>query len=499
MNSRSTPLEYTIGQIHDAMEAGKLTAEELVARYLERIESFDRAGPALNSIITVNSDACARARVLDEQFSEEGFSGPLHGVPTLVKDQVETEGITTTFGSEACADYVPDTDGSIVSELKDAGAVVLAKTNMPDWAGSFFGYSSANGQTKNPYSLERDPGGSSGGTAASVAANLGVVGTGEDTGGSVRVPAANCNLFGLRPTTGLVSRTGHSPLVPRQDTPGPMARMVTDMTYLLDVLVGYDATDKWTGATARTDVESYTRFLNEDGLETARIGVVRDRFGDPSNPRAAPVTDVVESALETFSDAGATLVDPVTVSDIDQLVEDTSVIHESGTAEINEFLVAREAIPYDCLEEIHDAGAYDERLELIEALADAPENPQQSVAFWRKRVEQESFRRELVEVFAAENLDSLVFPTVRVVPPKTSELGDRYASSNFPTNTPIAAQTQCPAISVPAGFTDDGLPVGAELLGMPYSEHRLIEMAYAYEQAADPRRSPESAPALALE
>lgn len=489
-------VETTVDEIHDAMENGEVTSQELVERYLERIDAYDRSGPELNSVVTVNENAVERAAELDEALETEGFVGSLHGIPVLVKDQAETAGITTTFGSEACADYVPDTDATIVSKLKDAGGIVLAKTTLPDWAAAYFGYSSVTGQTKNPYDLDRDPGGSSAGTGTGVAANLGTIGIGEDTGGSIRVPAANCNLFGIRVTTGLISRTGLSPIVPRQDTAGPMARTVTDMTYLLDVLVGYDPEDSWSGATAQTNVDSYTDYLNEDGLNGVRLGVLREAFGPKDNPRAAPVNESVETALDAMADAGAELVDPVAIPDLTEQIEETTVYAYYGTLYLNEFLAERKTISYDSVREIYEAGAYHEELELLEAIAELTAEPEEELDFWRSSLGQESFRRDVLNTFAAGDLDAIVFPDVRVIPPTMSNLSDRYTTANYPTNTPIGAQTQCPAISVPGEHTEEGLPVGVELLGKPYHEHQLIEIAYAYEQATDTRQLPESVPSL---
>ena len=492
MTSDFNLVEATVDEIHEAMEAGELTSQELVEGYLDRIESYDRDGPELNSVTTVNDSAVDRAAELDEQLEQNGLTGPLHGIPILVKDQAETAGLRTTFGSEACADYVPETDATLVSNLKDAGAVILAKTNLPDFAAAYFGYSSALGQTKNPYDTDRDPGGSSAGTGSAVAANLGTIGIGEDTGGSIRVPSANCNLFGIRVTTGLVSRTGLSPIVPRQDTAGPMARTVTDMTYLLDILVGYDPEDSWTGAVTQTDVDSYTDYLNEDGLDDVRLGVLRERFGSEDDPDAAPVNEVVESALETMGEAGAELVDPVSISSVTERIDETEVYEYYATIHLNAFLAERDEIPYDSVREIYEAGAYHEALGLLEAIAEIDVDPEGELDYWRSSLGQESFRRDIMNTFAADNLDAIVFPDVQIVPPKISDLGDRYTTANFPTNTPIAAQSQCPAISIPGGLTDEGLPVGVELLGKPYQEHRLIEMAYAFEQLTDSRSPPES-------
>lgn len=478
------------------MRDGEVTSQELVERYLKRIDAYDRDGPELNSIVTVNDNAIERAAELDEILDTDGLVGPLHGIPVLVKDQAETAGVTTTFGSETCADYVPDTDATIVSKLKDAGGIVLAKTNLPDWAAAYFGYSSANGQTKNPYDLDRDPGGSSAGTGTGVAANLGTIGVGEDTGGSIRVPSANCNLFGIRVTTGLISRTGLSPIVPRQDTAGPMARTVTDMASLLDVLVGYDPADSWAGATAQTSINSYTDYLNEDGLNGVRIGILREAFGSTDNPRAAPVNESVETALDTMAAAGAELIDLVAIPDLQEQIEETTVYAYYATLYLNEFLAERETIPYDSIREIYEAGAYHEELELIDAIADLTAEPEEVLDFWRSSLKQESFRRDVLDTFAADDLDAIVFPDVQVVPPTMADLSDRYTTANFPTNTPIGAQTQCPAISVPGQLTAEGLPVGVELLGKSYHEHQLIEMAYAYEQVTNTRQPPETAPPL---
>jgi len=489
-------VETTIDDVHDAMEAGEITSQELVERYLDRIDRYDRNGPELNSIITINEAAPDRAAELDELREQEGRVGPLHGIPVLVKDQAETEDLRTTFGSEACTDYVPKSDATIVSQIKEAGGIVLAKTNLPDFAAAYFGRSSELGQTKNPYDTSRDPGGSSAGTGSGVAANLGVVGVGEDTGGSIRVPSANCNLFGIRVTTGLISGTGFSPIVPRQDTAGPMARTVTDMARLLDVLVGYDQEDEWTGTNAYVDVDSYTDCLNEDGLEGKRIGVLRERFDSDDNPDAAPVNTIVDERLEQFREAGAELIDPVSIADVDEQIEDTVVYEYYATIHLNAFLEERDDIQYDSVREICDAGAYHESLVLLEAIADMDVVPEEELDFWRKTVGQESLRRDVMNTIAANDLDAILFPDVQVVPPKIAELGDKYTTANYPTNTPIGAQTQCPAISVPAGLTDNGCPVGIELLAKPYDEAQLVEMAYAYEQVADPRQSPESAPSL---
>jgi len=480
------------------MRRGDLTARGIVDRYIGRIEAYDSAGPAVNAIVTVSPNAEDRAASLDRQFERSGPVGPLHGVPVLLKDQASTADMVTTYGSEAFADYVPAEDAAVVERLRDAGAVVLAKTNLPDWAAGFVGYSSVQGQTKNPYALDRDPGGSSAGTGAGVAANLGTVGVGEDTGGSIRVPASCCNLYGLRPTTGLVSRTGLSPLVTRQDTAGPMARTVSDLARLLDVLTGVDSRDERTGATrmSRRDT-SYTAALEGASLAGARLGVLRGVFGDADDERAAPVTATTEDALATMADAGAELVDPVSIPDLEERLAASSLHELQPKRDLDAFLAGLGDPPVDSVDELFRTGAYHEALELFETIADAPADPTEDPQYWESVAAQESLREAILHLLADHDLDALVFPDVQVPPPEYERLhSGELTRADYPVNTVIASQSSCPAVSMPAGFTDDGLPVGVELLGGPFDEHRLVELAAAYERRADTRRPPESTPPL---
>uniref|UniRef100_A0A7D5KTE8 Amidase n=2 Tax=Natrinema halophilum TaxID=1699371 RepID=A0A7D5KTE8_9EURY len=474
------------------MAAGELTCRDLVAEYLERIDAYDRDGPELSSIVTVADGALERAAELDEAFNEHRTVGPLHGIPVLVKDQVETAGTRTTFGSAAFADYVPSTDATIVRKLRDAGAIVLAKTNLPDWGASWFGHSSVRGQTKNPYAPAHDPGGSSAGTGAATAANLGTIGIGGDTGGSIRIPASCCNLYGLRVTTGLISRRGIAPLVDRQDTAGPMTRTVEDLARLLDVLVGFDPDDEWTGVEALADVDaSYTTALDQTALEGARLGVLRSSFGEM--PEAEPVNDVVDAALETMDAAGAKLIDPIEIPELHSQLSDSALFAHQARANIDEFLARRDTAPVDSIDEVYESGAYHDDLQLFEQLADGPADPTDDPEYWHRVAAQGALRRAILHVFAAEDLDAMVFPSVQVPPPAIDHLSDGVV---YRTNTVIASQSSCPAISIPAGFTDDGLPVGVELLGAPYAERNLLGLASAFEATADTRRPPQSAPAL---
>lgn len=490
--------ETTITEVHEAMRTGELTSEALIKAYLRRIDAYDCDGPEINAIVTVNSNAVDRAKQLDEQYTADGPVGPLHGVPVLVKDQVSTADIVTTYGSKAFAEHVPTEDATIITKLRDAGAIVLAKTNLPDWAAGFVGHSSVVGQTKNPYALDRDCGGSSAGTGAGVAANLGLVGIGEDTGGSIRVPASCCNLYGLRPTTGLVSRSGLSPLVTRMDTAGPMARTVRDLAKLFEAIVGFDPKDRRTGANRLRPTDGHTGdAASTYSLKDVRLGVLRDVFGDRDDPRAEPVTNRVGGALEKMAEAGAELVDPVRIPDLEAQLERSSLHALQPKRDIDAFLTSKEDPPAKSVAELYRQGAYHEALELFETIAAAPDDPTEDPGYWESVAAQESLRETLLHLLADRDLDAIVFPDVQVVPPRYEAIqrGD-ITREDYPVNTVISSQSSCPSISIPAGFTDDGLPVGLELLGAPFSERSLIGMAAAYERSTDRRRQPASAPAL---
>lgn len=482
--------ELTISAFHDQVRAGTLTSAELVRWYLERIDAIDVRGPSLGAVVTVNPAALDDARALDEEFARTGeLTGPLHGVPVLVKDQAETAGLATAFGSAVFADHVPTQDATVVRKLREAGAVVLAKTAMCDFAAGWFSFSSRTGHTANPYDLDREPGGSSAGTAAGTAANLGLVGLGEDTGGSVRLPSSFTNLFGLRPTTGLVSRTGFSPLVHFQDTPGPMGRSVTDVATLLDVLVGYDPTDAYTSICAANPAAGgYAASLA--GAEPAkfRVAVLSDAFG--SGPEAEDVNAVVRAALTTLAGAGTTVVDGVELGDLGGWVAGTSLYTTQSRHDITQFLAARPDAPAHSFDEVHAHG-FHPLTDLMDDIAAGPADPGEDPPYLRMRLRQEEFRRRLLVLMADADVDFLVYPTVQVPPPTRADLAaKRWTALTFPTNTVIASQSSLPAMSVPAGFTAGGLPVGLEVLGKPLAETDLLRFARAWELLASPRRRP---------
>lgn len=484
-------LESTVRDVHTAIRDGALTVSDLVQQYIRRIRNLDQQGPRLGAIVTLNPFAEKEAARLDEHWRRTGtFVGPLHGIPILVKDQIETEGVETTFGSVAFSGYVPAADATVIQRLRQAGAIILAKTTLCDFAAGWFSFSSLSGFTRNPYHPDREPGGSSSGTCVGITANFGMVGIGEDTGGSVRLPASFTNLFGLRVTTGLISRHGMSPLVHLQDTPGPVARTVADLAHLLDAMVGYDPQDPFTvAALTFPPSDSYVRQVETLPPRFGGVGVLRSAFGTVE-PGADLVNAVVDAAIARMQAAGVPIVDPVTVEDLPQWLESTALYGWQSLADLNAFLASRPG----AVRTVHELVA--QRFvhplnDLFEVIVTAPEEPSNSLEYFRRRTRQEEFRRHLLQAMGRAGVNVLAFPVVRIPPPLRRDLEEgRWTATTFPTNTVIASQAGLPAISVPAGFTTDGLPVGMELLGMPYDELTLLRLARLYERIASPRRPP---------
>jgi Asp-tRNA(Asn)/Glu-tRNA(Gln) amidotransferase A subunit family amidase len=490
--------EATIEQVHAAYLAGTLTCVELVQGYLDRIATYDQQGPALNAYVTLNPDVLAQATRLDEILATTGkLIGPLHGIPIAVKDQVETAGIPTSFGSIALKGYVPAEDATLAAKLKDAGGIFLGKTNLPDFATSWFGYSSAGGETRNPYDLARDPGGSSAGTGAAVAANLALIGVGEDTGGSIRLPASFTNLVGVRVTPGLISRNGLSPLVVFQDTAGPMCRTVRDAAIMLDAMVGYDSRDPYTTAYVVAGHKgSYIQTMEAHGLTGARMGVLKEAFGSDADPDCAEVNKVIRTAIESIRSAGAEIVE-VSLPGLMEFVVETSLYITHSRHDINKFLASRPQLPYTSFDAIYQDGKYHKNLDLIEEVMTGPLDPADDPAYYRKLAARDAFQRAVVGLIAENRLDGICFPSSQVLPPTREELRNgRWTVLGFPTNTLIAAQTWLPSICVPAGFSSSGIPVGLEMVVLPYHEPDLFRLGYAFEQATRHRRAPDSTPAL---
>jgi len=489
--------ELTIATIHRAIGAGELTSSELVAAYRRRIKTYDQAGPSLNAIVSLNDGASADAERLDAAYAVQGeLSGPLHGVPILVKDNIETSQLPTSFGNIAFTDYRPDRDATAIQKLRRAGAIVLGKTTLPDFATSWWGYSSRSGMMRNPYDLAHDPGGSSAGTGAAIAANFAAVGLGTDCGGSIRLPASFDNLVGVRCTPGLISREGLAMLVFHQDTIGPMTRTVEDAARVFDVLVGYDAQDPLTVAyhTARAP-ESYVAALRPGALAGARLGLVANAMGSERDEGAA-VNRVIHEALEAARKAGAAIAE-LEIPALESHLMATSMYQSCSKHDLNAFLASRAQAPIRSLQQLYESGQYHPMLDLLEACVFGPERPEHDPMFYRRLAAREQFCHIVLNLMGQLEVDALVYPTVRVPAPSRVELDEqRWTTLSFPTNTLIAAQTWMPAMSVPVGFTDAGLPVGLEIVTRPYAEEQLFALGYGVEQATHARRAPETTPEL---
>lgn len=491
--------ELTIEKAHQGFQAGSFSCRDLISYYLQRIDTVDRAGPKLNAILAISPTAQQEADSFDAHLKATGkLKGPLHGIPVVVKDQAATAGLTTTYGSVAAKDHIPAEDATLVKKLRDAGAVILAKTTMPDWATSWHSTSSLSGLTGNPYDTSRDPGGSSSGTGAAIAADLALLGVGEDTGGSIRLPSSFCGLVGLRPTPGMISRAGLSPLVVPQDTPGPMCRTVRDTALMFDSMVGFDAKDSYTSANIIAGLPqggSYASTLHLAQPSALRIGVVRELFGSDKDTKQAPVNDVVQKALQKLEAAGATLVD-LAVPNLFQYFIETFLYALRSRSDLDSFFKSHPSPEISKLS-IADLGAsntFHPALDLLEAIIKGPESPHDSKGEFSRKVQaQAEFQRTVLSAMAASNVSLLAFPDCRIPAPENKDVLQPPwgGAAGFPTNTLLASQAILPAISVPAGNTHDlGLPVGLELVGPPYSEQRLLEAAACVERVVQGRVSP---------
>lgn len=421
--------------------------------------------------------------------------GSLHGIPMVVKDCLETADMPTSYGSEIFADYRADADAAVIATIRGEGAIIIAKTSLPDWATSWFAYSSRSDETKNPYDLDRDPGGSSGGTGAAIAAGYATIGLETDCGGSIRLPSSFCNLVGVHSTPGLISRRGCNPLVSFQDTIGPMGRCVADVARVFTALAGFDPDDPLTYAysVARAP-KSYLHSLVPDALAGVRIGVVRNAFGADDDPDSGPVNKVIAEALVELSAGGASLVD-VAIPDLSDYIVKTSLYLTKSKYDIDRFLAAKPNAPMKSVAEIVASKRYHKKLDLLEGIAAGPDDPFADPAYYPGYLAREEFMKTVVNLMESHGLAALVYPTAQVVPPTRAETDSgRWNTLNLPTNTLIGSQTWMPAISVPAGLTDAGLPVGLEILARPYDEPTMFKVAYGFEQMVGHRVHPSSTP-----
>ena len=477
--------EASITDLQEAMATGRLTSVQLVDAYLARIDAYEQKGPRLNALIRLNPNARAEAAALDRERAQRGARGPLHGVPVIVKDNYDVAGMPTTAGALALAGLMPSGDAFQVRKLREAGAVILAKSNLHELASGITTISSLGGQTLNPYDPTRNPGGSSGGTGAAVAAGYAAVGWGSDTCGSIRIPAAHNNLFGLRPTKGLSSVAGILPLSHTQDVAGPLARTVTDLAIALDATIGPDPADAATRILDGRPLPRFAAALAGGSLAGARIGVLDAYFG--TDPADSVAGNVIRGALARMAELGAEVV-PFEVPRIDSLSRGTSVIDLEFKWDLADYLAAAAAAPVDSLGDIISQGVLHEALVgTMNRRNTATER--NSEAYRTALARQQAFRDSVVAAIDRAGLDAIAYPTVRRPP---TRVGEAQPGSTCG----LSATTGLPAISMPAGFAPGGLPVGVELLGRPLDDVRLVALAYAYEQAVQPRRPPPYTPPL---
>src|SRR6202035_3368327 len=490
-------METSIADIHKAMQEGTLTCHDLVQQYLDRIHSYDQQGPAIDSMLYNNPASLQQADAFDHEFRRTHQLKPLGCIPIVLKDNFDTADMPTTAGAVTLKDAQPEKDAFAVTRLREAGALILGKANLQEFASGGISVSSLGGQVKNPYDLTRTPGGSSGGTATAVAANFATAGTGSDTGGSIRSPASANNLVGLRPTRGLISRDGIVPVSFTQDTIGPITRTVADTAKLLDVMVGYDPNDPVTAFSVGNIPKTYTAFL-QNGLKGARLGVLTTLFG--KGAEYEEVNKVLEKAIQAMKEQGAVIVpveDPTLDSEV--LTAKFRLNEPEFKAALNHYLQEQGAhVPVHSLAEIIASGNYHKpTLEKFFATAQSYEDGPNSPDYKDRRMKMDDIKIEVANLMAKNQLDALIYPHQKclVLPIGATFQKDR--------NGVIAALAGFPAIEVPAGFSTPttyapiGVPVGMELLGRAWAEPELIKLAFGFEQATHLRKPPVSTPALA--
>jgi amidase len=489
--------EVTISALQAGMTSGKYSAKGLTTAYLQRIDELDKKGPALRAVLETNPDALAQATALDAERKAKGPRGPLHGIPVLVKDNVATKDrMQSTAGSLALVGVTPPRDAFIVDRLRAAGAVILGKANLSEWANfrsthSSSGWSGRGGQCRNPYALDRTPSGSSSGSGVAVSANLCAVAIGTETDGSIVSPSTSCGIVGIKPTLGLVSRSGIIPIAHSQDTAGPMARTVADAATLLGVLTGVDSKDDATAASAGQSRTDYSSFLDANGLKGARLGVCRSHYMGYS-----PATDaLMATAMDVLKRAGAVIVDPADIATAGQTDDsEFAVLLYEFKADLNRYLA--DWAPGNGPKTLADLIEFNERAKdkeliyfgqeiFVQAQAKGPLTDQD----YLKALDKDHLlmRTQGIDaVLTDQKLDALIAPTGG--PASLIDLvnGDGGGGGSFSSPAAVAGY---PHVTVPMGYVR-GLPVGLSFVGRPWSEGTLIKLAYAYEQATKARRPP---------
>jgi amidase len=486
--------EATIAELHEAFRTGRLTCRALVDAYLRRIDAYDKNGPGLNAIVIINPDAQKQADDMDRRYVQSGLVGPLHCIPAIVKDNFETLGLQSAAGSLSLKGFVSNKDAFQVKRIKEAGAIVLAKSNMAEFA--FSPYETVNsilpGYTRNPYSTDRVTAGSSGGTAAAVAANFGAIGLGSDTGNSIRGPSSHQALVGIRSTMGLTSRAGVVPLSMLADVAGPMTRTVADAVTVFQVIAGEDPDDAVTSAAREHPIPKYADSLQRDGLKGARIGILRQAYErQTTDPE---VVEIFMAAVQDLKRAGATIVDPARV-------ELASVTRAPGAGtcggfkyDINRYLAAQgDRVTVHTLEEIIRSRAWHPSIEArLRSAQEGSENGPETPSCQADRAYRDQFRAAVAKTMDDNKLDAFVYPTWSNPPRLIGDLNTPHGDNS----QVFSPTTGWPAVNVPMGYTRGTLPAGMTIFGRAWSEATLIKFAYAYEQATHHRHPPASTPPL---
>jgi len=488
--SKFNVLETTIEDIHRGYAAGELTCRQLVQAYLDRIAAHDKQGPALNAIITLNSHAIEEAERLDAQYKASGSTGPLHGIPVIVKDQADAKGMPTTLGSVLFKDYFPDRDSFVVERLRKAGAVMLGKSALGEMAGGDT-HGSLFGSTRNPYDLQRTVGGSSGGSAAAVTANFCAVAIGQEGLASIRRPAAWNSIAGMRTTAGLVSRGGVYGGWPSvAGSLGPMTRTVADSAAVLDVIVGYDPEDPQTAYGVGHAPPSFKKSLDKDGLKGARLGILREPMGIDSEPDSddfRKVHEVFDRAVTELRAAGAEIIDPIVIPKLKELLAKRATGPGEGEQSFKNYFGRSENPPF---QSIAEAVASAEFGKVSRNAQNRMKASQDATKHYQALLAREELMTHLLQVMADRRLDAIVHKAVEHQPTLITEgLNPPYVNYKGAPhlNTFLVF---VPSVVVPAGFTRDGLPAGIVFLGRPYDDGNMLKLAYAYEQATKHRRPP---------
>lgn len=488
-NPTDFPLaEATIADIHAAMERGDVSAQYLVEGYLKRIEAYDKEGPSINSIIITNPEALNIAKHLDSVYAASGMVGPLHGIPIIIKDNFDYFGLPTSNGTLALKESYPPNDAFQVKKLREAGAIIIAKSNLAEFAssGSFSVSSVLPGYSRNPYDTRRTTAGSSGGTGAAIAASLAVVGMGTDTGSSIRGPSSHQALVGIRSTMGLTSRDGIVPLALTNDIGGPMARTVEDAVRVFDVIAGYDEADSVTKSSIEHKEASYLPFLKAEALEGKRIGVLHQLF--PETESDTSVYSLMMGALEDFKKGGAIVIDSVKIEGLDSLNESGTRIRQLKR-DYNAYLASLgDSADYKSLQDIIDSDEYHPYLEkrLLDAQSEV-EVPEDHPDWEKNMALRQELRNRILGVMDSLSLDALIHPSFTYPPRLIGDLNGPRGD----TSGKLSPPTGFPAIAVPMGYSYDKYPAGFQLLGRPFSEGMLFSISYGYEQLTKHRRAPD--------